>query len=66
VVEDKWRRVAFYAEKIVNEVEVIAHSVGVAEPRLLRRRHVRLMQDNGRSVPMNVLYPSAHQPGLVE
>ncbi len=58
VVEDKYKRVARYAEEIRHEVEVIAHSVGVAEPRQLRRRHVRLMQDNGASVPMNVLYPS--------
>ncbi len=66
VVEDKWKRVAAYAKGIVKEVETIAHSVGVTEPRKLRRRHVRIMQDNGRSVPMNVLYPSVAQPGLVE
>ena len=60
VVSEKYKRVARYATDIIHEVEVIAHSVGVNEPRLLRRRHVRLMQDNGRSVPMNELYPSAH------
>ncbi len=65
VVEDKWKRVAAYAKSIVKEVETISHSVGVTEPRKLRRRHVRIMQDNGRSVPMNVLYPSVRQPGLV-
>jgi glutamate synthase domain-containing protein 2 len=59
VVEDKYKRVALYAKEIIKEVETIAHSVGVTEPRLLRRRHVRIMQDNGRSTPMNVLYPSA-------
>ena len=53
VVEDKQTRVARYAKQIVKEVETIAHSVGVAEPRLLRRDHVRIMQDNGQSVPMN-------------
>lgn len=58
VVREKYKRVALYAKDLVHEVETIAHSVGVAEPRLLRRRHVRLMQDNGRSVPMNELYPS--------
>ncbi|MCR8826953.1 FMN-binding glutamate synthase family protein [Pseudosulfitobacter koreensis] len=58
VVEDKDARVALYAQQIIHEVEVISHSVGVAEPRLLRRRHVRIMQDNGRSVPMNEIYPS--------
>ena len=60
VVSEKYKRVARYATDIIHEVEVIPHSVGVNEPRLLRRRHVRLMQDNGRSVPMNELYPSAH------
>ncbi|MEP4195020.1 MAG: FMN-binding glutamate synthase family protein [Aliishimia sp.] len=66
VVEDKWHRVAAYAQKIVKEVEVISHSVGVAEPRLLRRRHVRVMQGNGQSVPMNVLYPSVEQAEVVK
>ena len=52
-VGDKETRVARYAKQITKEVEVIAHSVGVAEPRLMRRAHVRIMQDNGQSVPMN-------------
>lgn len=58
VVERKYKRVARYAREIINEVETIAHSVGVAEPRLMRRRHVRLVQNNGRSVPMNEIIPS--------
>jgi glutamate synthase domain-containing protein 2 len=57
VVEDKWKRVSAYARNIVKEVETIAHSVGVTEPRALRRNHVRIMQDNGRSIPMDKLYP---------
>ena len=57
VVEDKWRRVAAYADKLIKEVEIIAHSVGVAEPRQMRRKHVRIMMDKGRSVPMSELYP---------
>ena len=60
--EDKCVKVARYAKGIVKEVETIAHSVGVAEPRQMRRRHVRLMQDSGRSVPMNEIYPSVQQP----
>ncbi len=62
VVKDKRERVARYATETIKEVEMIAHSVGVAEPRLMRRRHVRLMQDNGRSVPMNELFPSVQTP----
>jgi glutamate synthase domain-containing protein 2 len=62
VPEDKCVKVARYAQGIVKEVETIAHSVGVAEPRQMRRRHVRLMQDSGRSVPMNEIYPSVQTP----
>jgi glutamate synthase domain-containing protein 2 len=58
VVEDKFLRVANYATSIIKEVEMIAHSVGVAEPRLMRRRHVRLVQANGESIPMNKIRPS--------
>lgn len=58
VVEDKDRRVARYATEIIHEVETIAHSVGVTEPRKLRRRHVRIMQENGHSRPMNEIMPS--------
>lgn len=58
VVEDKFKRVELYAREIIHEVEMIAHSVGVSEPRQLRRRHVRIVQANGRSVPMNEILPS--------
>ena len=58
VVERKYKRVARYAQAVIHEVETIAHSVGVSEPRKMRRRHVRLVQANGRSVPMNKIYPS--------
>ena len=63
MVEDKDQRVALYAKEVIHEVEIIAHSVGVAEPRLLRRKHVRIVQDSGRSVPMNELYPGLHAEG---
>ena len=52
VVEDKYKRVAAYAKSIVKEVETIAHSVGVAEPRLMRRSHVRIVQPDGGSVSL--------------
>ncbi len=57
VPQDKYKKVALYAKNIVKEVETIAHSVGVAEPRRLRREHVRIVQDSGKSVPLDVLYP---------
>ena len=62
VVEEKEHRVARYAKGIIKEVETIAHSVGVAEPRQMRRQHVRIVQDDGRSVPMNKLFPSCDGP----
>ena len=57
VVEDKELRVAAYAKEIVKEVETIAHSVGVAEPRLMRRNHVRVVQPDGRTMLMSDLWP---------
>ena len=62
VVEEKFERVAAYAAAIAGDVETIAHSVGVPEPRQIRRRHVRLVQPDGTSIPMNEIYPS-YRPG---
>ncbi|PKP84541.1 MAG: FMN-binding glutamate synthase family protein [Alphaproteobacteria bacterium HGW-Alphaproteobacteria-2] len=65
VAEAKFLKVAAYARGIREEVEIIAHSAGLAEPRGLRRHHVRLVQPDGRSVPMDVLYPPPRvRPGL--
>jgi len=58
VVEQKYLKVAHYAKSIIKEVETIAHSVGVAEPRLMRRRHVRVVQANGDSVLLRKIRPS--------
>ncbi|EPX83350.1 FMN-binding glutamate synthase family protein [Salipiger mucosus] len=58
VVEDKYMKVANYAREIIKEVETIAHSVGVSEPRLMRRRHVRIVQEDGTSIPFNKVRPS--------
>ena len=63
VVEDKEKRVTRYAKEVIHEVETIAHSVGVAEPRLMRRRHVRIVQEDGRSQPLSKNYPSVDQSG---
>ncbi|MFT7593974.1 MAG: glutamate synthase domain-containing protein 2 [Paracoccaceae bacterium] len=58
VADSKYKRVARYAQEIIHEVETIAHSVGVTEPRLMRRRHVRIVQGSGASIPMNEIQPS--------
>tara|TARA_B100001179_G_scaffold232166_1_gene224123 strand:+ start:62 stop:1108 length:1047 start_codon:yes stop_codon:yes gene_type:complete len=62
VVTDKDLKVAQYAQNVMKEVETIAHSVGVAEPRLMRRRHVRIVQPGGDSIPMNRILPSWSPP----
>jgi glutamate synthase domain-containing protein 2 len=54
---EKAVRVANYVAKLEKEVGVIAHSCGVSNPRALRRYHCRIAQADGRSIPMNELYP---------
>ncbi|MEC8667745.1 MAG: FMN-binding glutamate synthase family protein, partial [Pseudomonadota bacterium] len=58
VVDQKYERVANYAKQMIKEVETIAHSVGVNEPRKMRRHHVRVVQDNAESVLLSKLRPS--------
>ena len=55
--EIKAERVRNYAENMVYEVGVIAHSCGVKEPRLLRRFHARMVRPDGKSIPLDELYP---------
>jgi len=58
VVEQKFEKVANYAKQVIHEVETIAHSVGVNEPRRMRRSHVRVVQANGDSVLLSKLRPN--------
>ena len=55
--QDKAVKVANYVKHINYAVGIISHSCGVREPRSLNRNHVRLVQENGKSVPMSELYP---------
>ena len=57
VPKTKAVRVANYAQGLIHEVEVIAHSCGVPEPRALGRHHVRIVQPDGRSIAMDELWP---------
>ncbi|MEM9502140.1 MAG: FMN-binding glutamate synthase family protein [Pseudomonadota bacterium] len=50
-------RVNNFVKQMRKEVGVIAHSVGVPEPRRMRRYHVRLVCPDGRSRPLDELYP---------
>ena len=44
---DKAQRVASYANNLMHEVEVIAHSCGVAEPGQLDRSHAQIIDEAG-------------------
>lgn len=57
VPEEKAIRVSHYIQNLVKEVGIIAHSCGVNEPRQLRRYHARMVTDNGKSIPLNELWP---------
>ncbi|MDM3871543.1 FMN-binding glutamate synthase family protein [Porticoccus sp. W117] len=59
---DKSVRVTSYAQHMVHEVGVIAHSCGVSEPRQLTRRHARMVIEPGHSESLDVLYRARHQP----
>ncbi len=57
---DKAVRVKNYVENVVREVTTIGHSCGVAAPRELRRRHCRVVTADGRSLPLDGLFPERH------
>ncbi len=59
---DKAVRVEHYIKNMVHEVEVIAHSCGVPEPRRFRRFHARMVRPDGRSLPIDEIYPDM-EPG---
>lgn len=57
VPSNKAERIAHYHHAINYGVGIIAHSCGVSNPRLLRRRHVRVVTDNGMSIPLDKMHP---------
>ena len=57
VPAEKAVRVTNYHKHMLEEVGIIAHSCGVPSPRGLRRYHARVVCENGRSVPIEELYP---------
>lgn len=54
---DKSVRVANYANTIVREVGVIAHSCGVSESRELSREHIQMVDGDGRLRSIKEVYP---------
>ena len=57
VPESKATRVQNYANNIIRELGIIAHSCGVDDPRQLKRYHAHMVLGNGRSVSLAELYP---------
>jgi glutamate synthase domain-containing protein 2 len=57
VPADKAARVHKYQREMEKEIGIIAHSCGASRPRLLERRHCRVVQENGLSIPLDELYP---------
>ena len=55
---DKAERVYRYQRSVEHDIAMIAHSCGVPRPRLLERKHARVVQETGLSVSMDDLYPS--------
>jgi len=60
-VADKAERVRHYSESMHKEIGIIAHSCGVPEPRRLKRFHCRIVQEDGRSAPLNEIYPDVER-----
>ncbi|QEI14164.1 FMN-binding glutamate synthase family protein [Cellvibrio japonicus] len=56
---DKAERVASYQHNMTKSVAMIAHSCGLAEPRMLRPEHVHLVMPDGFSVPLPEIQPQA-------
>jgi glutamate synthase domain-containing protein 2 len=50
-------KVKNYVNNMTKTVEIMAHSCGVKEVRMLNRSHVRIVQIDGKSTPMNELCP---------
>ncbi|MDX1515327.1 MAG: FMN-binding glutamate synthase family protein [Woeseiaceae bacterium] len=63
VPADKAERVAQYSKTMRKEIATIAHSCGVPEPHRLKRYHCRIVHEEGRSIPLDEIYPEV-QPAF--
>jgi glutamate synthase domain-containing protein 2 len=54
---NKADKVAEYVSGISIALQTIAHSCGVKEVRMLNKTHVRIVQNDGKSIPMAELCP---------
>lgn len=60
--ETKAPQVAAFVKAMHKDVETIAHSCGVLHPRALARRHVRIIQADGRTMSLAKIWPEIEQP----
>ncbi len=63
---NKANRVFHFAQNLIHEVELIAHSCGVAEPRLLNQKHAQVIDSEGLPRPINYLTQAEVQLSKVE
>ena len=59
---DKSVKVKNFVEKLRYGTGIIAHSCGVSHPRALKRFHCRIVQPDGKSVPLDELHPVPAAP----
>lgn len=64
VPSNKAARVAHYQRNMSYGVGLITHACGVHEPRQLSRKHVRIVMENGLSIPLEKLHPSNNHSQL--
>ena len=57
VVEEKYLRVANYCLGMNKEIDMLAHSCGLKHAREFAREHVRIVQSDGFSKSLNMIYP---------
>ena len=55
--KEKSVKAAEYAKALIKDVEMIAHSCGVPEPRALKRKHIRIVEADGRTRPFDEIMP---------
>jgi len=60
----KAERVYHYVTNLSRELETVAHSCGVHEPRALRRHHARVVTATGRSLRLDELFPPVTEPAV--
>ncbi|BCE01852.1 FMN-binding glutamate synthase family protein [Marinicellulosiphila megalodicopiae] len=56
VVEDKAERVYSYAKNMNKEINMMAHSCGLTQPREFRRAHCVIIDSNGKAKNLDELY----------